>query len=78
VRAAQNAPDKDQKDLRPEDGACPQAGIASKTMCEDNAKKISNNSNKQVGNMLIAKDHKLRFFLPVVGLYANIETALKL
>jgi hypothetical protein len=66
------------KNLRPEDGACPQAGIASKTRCEGNAKKTSNNSNKQVGNMLISKDHKLRFFLPVVVLYANIETALKL
>ena len=51
--------DDDQKDLRPDDGACPQAGIASKTMCADNAKKISTNSNKQVGNMLISEDHKL-------------------
>ena len=42
-------------------------------MCADNAKKISTNSNKQVGNMLISKDHKLRFSLPVVVLYANIE-----
>jgi hypothetical protein len=41
-------------------------------MFEDMAKKTSNNSNKQVGNMLIYKDHKLRFFLPVVVLYANI------
>jgi hypothetical protein len=42
-------------------------------MYEGNAKKISNNRNKQVGNMLISKDHKLIFFLPVVVLYANIE-----
>ena len=38
--------------------------MAPKTMCADNAKKISTNNNKQVGNMLIAKDHKLRFQTP--------------
>jgi hypothetical protein len=71
--AAAPAGPKSENDLHPGDGGCPHGGLASKTRSQENTKNFSNNRTAREGNMLQLKDHKLRFCLPALAHYANIE-----